>query len=261
VVVQFWLNASKTYLSGVRHTPTKGKRNVAALLISGFPQSMCDIDYFMSRLARKLCEKGNNVFQIDPIGIGDSSGLLEEVNCKTIKESLYHGITYIQKQGFNKIFCISRGLPATLFATIAENLFYGVYIIGLNPYYGRQKLDLALLTKKSYELMELYQIFTPKQVNLFLNDIGAKTSNLSGQRISYELIKDIMEIEPDKYVRNDDKYNNWIFSFPLGNEETLSENEMTRYTFPRDAKRQNNIINIISNYVEEKVGESSENTN
>ncbi|MEK4510170.1 hypothetical protein [Paenibacillus sp. FSL K6-2524] len=252
----FWINVHKNSLSGVCHIPSRNERGAAALLIAGFPQPMCDIDYFMSRLARRLCQKGNHVFQLDPFGVGDSSGLLEEVTYTTLVTDLCQGIAYIQNQGFSEIHCISRGLPAYLFVELAKSLCPELRVIGLNPFHGSQDLDISLLKEKSYELIDLYDTFPPEQVDLFLDDIGAKPSNLRGQRISGLLLKEILAIQPDKeFIHKHIDHCIWTLS-----SSSEGRNKNVFSAFVRDAEWQNRIISEICNYVSGKPGDLIANT-
>lgn len=243
MVFQFWINQRTRHLTGVYHRPTGNKSQVAVLLIAGFSQPMCDIDYFMSRLARFLSSRGIHAFQLDPYGAGDSSGLLEEITCSTLTNSLLMGIHYIKKQGFSTVFCISRGLPAYIFSEISRSLSCNISVIGLNPYIGSPHLDSALLTEEYYELFDLYKTFPLKYVNLFLEDIGAKPSNLRGQKVSSVLLREVLSVHFN--INTVYEYYSYCIWKPLCKTNYLNEHP----SFQRDADWQNGIIHDICNYV------------
>jgi alpha-beta hydrolase superfamily lysophospholipase len=60
----------------------------AVILLAGFSQPMCDVDYFMSKLARQLAGNGLFVAQVDPRGHGDSGCELANVDLDTLREDI-----------------------------------------------------------------------------------------------------------------------------------------------------------------------------
>lgn len=241
----FWLNDKNKHLFGICHIPHNIKSNVAAILIAGLVQPMCDIDYFMSRLARRLCEQGVFVFQIDFFGMGDSSGFLVNVTYQTLLEDIHNSIKYVQDQGFKNIFCVSRGIMASLLAESVKNYEEKLYVVGINPYVSKQRLDFTLLKDDKCELSELYEFFIPSQIDQLLDNMAIKKSNLTGQKISCSLINDLMKVEL-KSGQN----NYWI----------VTNDNHSQPSFIRDANWQNKVILDIIRYIK-KEGDLNANSN
>jgi hypothetical protein len=116
---QTWLVNGPIRLLTVQHFPRGGFPIGGAVLFAGFSQPMCDLDYFMSRLARQLTNHGFFVAQVDPRGHGDSCGRLEDVDLSTLREDINFVAQRFAALFPDLLLVVGRGLSATL---IAEQL-------------------------------------------------------------------------------------------------------------------------------------------
>ena len=81
---QTWLVEGSVRLLTVQHFPDVVLPIGAAVLLPGFSHAMCDLDYLMSRLARRLAAQGLMTVQVDLRGHGDSSSRLEDIDLDTL---------------------------------------------------------------------------------------------------------------------------------------------------------------------------------
>src|SRR5262245_10518045 len=111
---QGWLVSDRARLLSVQHFPRDTLVIGGAVLLAGFSHAMCDVDYFMSRLARQLASNGIFVAQVDPRGHGDSSGELADVDLDTLRADINFIAGHYARQFPDLLLMIGRGLSATL---------------------------------------------------------------------------------------------------------------------------------------------------
>lgn len=200
-----WINGYDQCLAAVIHKPNINKYRLAALLMSGFASPMCDIDYFMSKTARKLCGLGIYAVQVDPIGHGDSYGLLSDISLKTYREGIKNVIQYIQGEIGNEIVCIGRGLSATLQYELACEMNLQK-VVGINPYNIHGNM-LKQIWKAEFDgVAEISDIYIGKDYKTysdfdqkkrcFFNALGGSILNLHGQCISGSFINELSGFYP-----------------------------------------------------------------
>lgn len=107
----------------------------AIVLISGFSEPLCDMDYYMSKMAKYLYQQGNNVFQMDLFAHGDSTGNSEDITISKLMNSITDVINHIICNEFSSIILVSRGLMATLISDRFAEYDIIEKIIGVNPWY------------------------------------------------------------------------------------------------------------------------------
>jgi hypothetical protein len=167
---------------------------------------MCDVDYFMSKTARRLCELGMDVVQVDPIGHGDSYGLLSDVSLKTYRESIKSAIQYIQRELNNDIVCVGRGLSAALQYELACETNVKK-VVGINPYNIHGHLIKQIWEPSFDGISEISEIYEGKDYKAygdfdekkrcFFNALGGSILNLHGQCINGSLINELSDFHLD----------------------------------------------------------------
>lgn len=233
MISSYWINTDKKHLFTVSYSPDKESKDLI-ILIAGLSSSMCDTDYFMSRLARKLYKTGRSVLQIDLFGMGDSNGDLENVSVNTIKSDIIDVFAYIHKFKFKSIIVVSRGIISTFVQDVVDKYFNNVRTIAINPYLAFTRCDFNSLNVNSVDYDNLSSLVSTEELDCFLMELGIKPSNLQGQKIDSEFLK---SISSDEFFSLYRVKNHKVFSF---NNERL---------FSRDATEQNNMIFNICEYI------------
>lgn len=257
MIVQKWLVKGAKTLMGVVYRPEEIRG--AVLLLPGFGMHMCDVDYFMSKLARKLSASGMYTLLLDPYGHGDSYGELEECTIASLKEDIMMGIEHC-KTVSNNIYAISRGLIANLLVS-AEKC---VNIIGLSPMCVDKNLISDFVLPK--ENTEIYQYIPGKDYvgytdfdkdKLCLMEmIGGRIRHIHGQFIHPDILTYVLTCDHLQVLRQRGNAC-WIFFEP--SEERLfrvyKSNELEyrklsvyyKTAIYRDAMCQYNVIDEIVN--------------
>ena len=267
------IQIGKDRLVGVLHTPSRCIGSRSVLLLPGFSLPMCDMDYFMSRLARYLCGCGFCVLQMDIRGHGDSKGVLEDVTLDTVREDIAAGISFLSGRFGNGVIIVSRGL----FAAVACEFMLDSSadgVAGIWPYCvpcaEAQGLLAGFSRKNSYTGIELapgsdYRTLTDFDVRkiAFFNALGARTRNILGQRISARMLHEIVSYRTAEpfYAGNDGTC--WLFgSAPEGGKpdqrkfspesHCMSLNEYAAGTFIRNPVWQFEMCKTICMWLEGK---------
>ena len=213
------------------------------LAISGFSLSMCDVDYFMSRLARRLCQLGFPVLQLDPRGHGDSGGNLEDVTLSQLRGDLTEGLRFLRNRYGENVYIAGRGLSASISADL---VYQGVAegAVGVCPYclQGSVVRDLwGELDRKSYTGIELvpgkeYRTLDDfdKRKVAFFGALGARLRNLLGQKISSQFLRELMEFDPLRAMVKSENKTCWLFY------DDESENHIKRW----EAAKQDSYIDL-----------------
>lgn len=240
-------------------------RNVenAVLLIPGFGESKCDLDYFLNNLSNFFIENNFMTMQLDLFAHGDSYGDFEELSCDIIIDNIVNAIKYLKKKSENlKIYLICRGIYIELISE--KNILNEICgLVGISPVKVKTSELICfertiLSNKKTIEIGE----FKDREIILkILIMLGAEPDNLFAQKINTKFLNDIIERLKNK-TWDKITYNNivWLTS----NIETLDVNieyEYSKiqyktldyyagYAFPRDICWQYKyILNILSNVI------------
>ncbi|HEX3044589.1 MAG TPA: hypothetical protein VHY08_07525 [Bacillota bacterium] len=217
---QGWVNNGEVSLAAVSYQPEVPKFKAGVLLIAGFSQSMCDNDYFMAKLARRLAGAGLYVLQVDPRGHGDSPGNLEDVTLDTLREDLRSAIQFGGEQSGGKMIGIGRGLSALLLAE--EDLHPGLgEVAGIAPYCLAPEVACALFPQLGPDVIDSAALLTgddykhfsdfDPEIRAFFEALGVGLLiNFLGQKISGELIRQLMKYELDQVFRTNPEARFWL---------------------------------------------------
>lgn len=270
MAIQCWIESKGKSLAAISHWPDCNEVRAGAVVVAGFSQSMCDIDYFMSKLARRLTRQGMFVVQIDPRGHGDSRGDLAEVSLQTLREDIKCGIDYATHFVGDNVFGIGRGLSATILAEyIHEKVVRAV--AGVSPY-CLDIVDVKKIWQKTeqgiYEFADLIpgedyaelSDFDIEKVGL-IEALGALIYNLHGQKISTNILKELSNYDSKKPFQSDFRKGLWLFpnnsaespfiEWVSTNEKPYRSSEQyVNNSFIRHPTWQYKIIEYISSWIE-----------
>lgn len=211
MVSQCWVIDGETALAAVSHQQDTSKDNMGVVLIPGFSQSMCDTDYFMARLARRLAGEGIYVLQADPRGHGDSPGCLEEVTLSMLRADIQSVVNYAAVQSGGAVMGIGRGLTATLMAELAPELPVAG-VAGIHPYGLDPAAVKALIKNIGTGVIDTADILTGTDFSkfsdfnqdwlAFFDALGSGFPyNLIGQKISTDLFREMAVYEPNPILQ------------------------------------------------------------
>lgn len=228
MTVQCWIPCKDKSLFGVCYQPKKDIK-AGAIIIPGFSQPKCDVDYIMSRLARRLEEEGIFVLQMDPRGHGDSPDNLEDVTLDTLREDIDCGIDYLKENLSKKIsvYGVSRGLNA---AILSENQKLNG-IAGISPYCLDPKVIEGVWGNFDSEIVEIFDVYrrNEKDIKAFFDSVGARETNYLGQKISEKVIRQLMNYSSlDSLISWKDK-GCWLFY------QKDCDKEIERYAFKKNS--------------------------
>ncbi|GKX31027.1 hypothetical protein SH1V18_35070 [Vallitalea longa] len=216
---QDWIVNSNSTLFSVSHWPHE-RAEVGVVLVAGFSQPMCDIDYFMSKMARHMNKKNLYVLQVDPRGHGDSPGYLENITIEDLREDLFSAICHARNNISDKIYCVGRGLSATLFSEfLSADLVQGV--AGINPYWISNDIVRKISNNVSTEVIEAADFFNENNEDVsnniyddkasFLVALGANKGNLFGQKLSASIIEDLTKFNAIEKLKSYTESTLWFF--------------------------------------------------
>jgi esterase/lipase len=253
-------------LFGVCYWPKSKRVKAGVVTVPGFSQPKCDVDYFMSRIARRLVDEELFVLQLDPRGHGDSPGNLEDVTLDSLRADIKSGIEFIRNNVSEEIdiYGISRGLNATLLTE--EMGLKG--IAGVSPYCLEKTIIEGIwgsFEKGVYEISEIAST-NEREIKAFFDSVGARETNVYGQKISTTILKQLMIYDAgrtlNKYGNNgfwlfyneeeDDNMKRWM---PHSNTCYFKLEQYANNPLPRVAIWQHNAIEHIVNWLLEKVNE------
>ncbi len=248
--------------------PRTDYRDMVAVLFSGYGNAMCDVDYFMTKLAQRLSDFGFLVIQVDPIGHGDSYGNLDDVSVTTYMQSIKRIIDFVKLKYSENIVCVGRGLAASLLGQIMkEQTLYKC--VGINPYNISGQLVSTIWQSFEFDSKDLTEVYQGKDYRqytdfdqrkrCFFNALGGTVLNLHGQPISGRLINELIDFEPQ--FENDEKRFLWIWTQKhlqsTSTCESVKSMEMLcRYHkeegLPRDPIYQEQMCDIILDFFDKK---------
>jgi pimeloyl-ACP methyl ester carboxylesterase len=270
MVTQCYIGCGNTTLAAEIHRPEAvRKAKAAVVLAAGFSQPMCDVDYFMSKLSRRLCDLGFFVLQFDPRGHGDSSEDIGDITLKTLYCDFEQAINFAAKQSDSEVYCVGRGLAATVFAGLSHlPLITGV--AGINPFCVTGVECSRIwdgIGSGVFEATDLFQgsdyvaytDFDSEKVG-FCNALGALVYNLHGQVLSGDLLAELKSYDAPEVLRNCKKDALWL-CYESGEKENVKElgfsggtpclSPLSKDTgmLPRDPMWQHNAITKICDWI------------
>lgn len=219
MIAQIWIKNKDTYMAGITHWPHGQKPELGVVLVPGFSQPKSDINYFMSKMARRLVGAGFYVLQLDPGGHGDSRGDLGDVSLDTLRCDIEAAVEYVKSQVKVPVYGIGRGLGAVLLAeSVNKGLIEGA--AGINPYC----LDCSAaadfwkgICDETYEAAELFEFDYDKKLDEFDYNrtsffvmLGADMGNLRGQKVSGKLIIELGCYDSLKVLKENSRKNFWL---------------------------------------------------
>lgn len=217
MINQKWIPIGTKSLFSVTRCNSK-KADKYVIILPGFSLPMCDEDYFDSKLADELVEKGFYTIQVDLTGHGDSPGSLEDVTLKALKNELKEIVRYLKEETKKKIYVVGRGINPVLLAEMIDDVETEL-IIGLNPYtlspnYVSSVYEVTeagvlpcsvFLDGSDYSNLSDFN----KDKMLLLEALGARIRNLHGQSINTDLLNKLVCYDPIEVIKNSKKCK-WI---------------------------------------------------
>ena len=151
----------------------------AIILVSGFSESLIDLDYYMTKLSKYLFHQGKDIFQVDLYAHGDSTGKAESITITKLKNSIVDAIDHAANNGFSSVVIISRGIIGTLICDFFEDNPLVSKMISINPWYYP-----PVKSKELYDLVN-------ENIIPFFN-----------QAVSEEFFKDILRYDYSNFKRS-----------------------------------------------------------
>jgi hypothetical protein len=235
---------------GVSRYPDSKPAQKAFVLLPGFSQNMSDLDYFMSRLAKKLVALNHFVLNIDLPGHGNSDLGSEELTWSILTDGLISALNYAQNEVEDSVILITRGLFNVL-CYESEIPKYAHKMLTINHCHIKN-LSYEILKNLSERKEDIVEIvdYTKKDViwNLFVETLGGELTNMNGQRYSIGFLKEIANKMSVNFHRNNPKIRNafyWNDKFLIQSPEQLScmlAHEYAENSFIRNAYWQDELI-------------------
>lgn len=180
----------------------------AIMLISGFSEPSCDMDYYMSKMAKYLFQQGNNVFQMDLFAHGDSTGNSEDITISRLMNSITDVINHIICNGFSSIILVSRGLMATLISDRFAECQIIKKIIAINPWYfppDKSKEICKAIDNNYISFSKIKQGYCKELEELpqYMKDIINVYSELGvfNQNISQDFLRELLNFDYLKFEK------------------------------------------------------------
>lgn len=248
MLCQNWIVKGSSRVLTVNHWPDVPIPMGAVMLLPGFSHAMCDMDYFMSRLARQLCSRGFFVVQADLRGHGDGAGEFSEINFQTLEEDIRTLIDHYRNGISDQVFCVGRGLMATLLAAFATDV---TGIAGVGPYCISPK-TIQIPTANTFDAYEAfpgkdyvkYTDFTEDSLCM-LNALGAVPYNIQGMEMNRQLLQDLASFDAVSTLQNVKCKNLWLFpgekkaiTISISFEQTPAKELFHRSPLPREPRSQ-----------------------
>jgi len=270
---QRWIVKDLIKLLSVIHQPQEEIHLGKVILLAGLSHPMCDMDYFMSRLARNLVSNGFRVAQVDLRGHGDSPQHFSEVNLESLRKDISMIINYFHNQYSENLYVVGRGLTATLLAEMAEvELVAGVAGIApycIHPKYLESKRELVV--SPEFDTIELFPGDDYVQFSDFdsidhgiLNALGAMSYNFHGLEMSASLVDQLADFDSLTTLKTRSKEDCiWVFADPEDHKKvkTMNFDDASEYLDPqfyikggltRNPKFQNRMIAQVSEWITNK---------
>ena len=132
MISQNFVQCENSSIFSVIKYPERQNVQNAVLLIPGFGESKCDLDYFLNNLANFFVENYFVTMQLDLFAHGDSYGSFEDLNSGIIIKNIISAIKHLKKTSNLKIYVVCRGFYTELLSekSILDDI-YG--LVGINP--------------------------------------------------------------------------------------------------------------------------------
>lgn len=262
MISQNFIQCEESSIFSVIKYPEKQVAENAVLLIPGFGESKCDLDYFFDNLANFFVENNFVTMQLDLFAHGDSYGNFEELTSEIIIKNIMVAIKHLKRNSNFKIYVVCRGFYIELLSE--RNILNEISgLVAVNP----AKLNVGELERvenaisSNESVIEFADFNNYEIISKILIMLGAEPDNLFAQKINTNFLKDIVE-RLKKKRWNEISYENvvWLTS----NINTLDVNVDHQYTeinyktldyyegyaFPRDIFWQHKfMLNILSNII------------
>lgn len=268
MISQQWIGKGAVRMLCTEHWPDDFAPAARVVLLPGFSHSMCDADYMMSKLARRLSERHFAVTQVDLRGHGDSPFPFHAVNLSVLREDIETLISYYQDDYCERLFFIGRGLTATLLAAYTQHAQLAG-IGGIAPYCLPAGFASYFTLTKQNKHTDAWNIFPGNDYihhsdfgdksRCMLNALGAIDYNLHGMNLSTELIEDLAGFDAQAaLLHNGNKNTCWLYCDPA--DETKPFHWGTGQAFPatesflkpgmpRNPKSQDQLIRMLNNWI------------
>ncbi|MDD2413266.1 MAG: hypothetical protein PHR79_10190 [Bacteroidales bacterium] len=262
MVSQNFIQSENSSIFSVIKYPEKQIAENAVLLIPGFGESKCDLDYFLSNLANFFIENNFATMQLDLFAHGDSYGSFEDLNSGIIIKNIISAIKHLKKTSNLKIYVVCRGFYTELLTE--KNILDEIHgLVGISPIKLNvdelERIENALLSKE--RIIEFCDFENRQTISKILAMLGAEPDNMFAQKININFLNDIIErLKKKKW--SETSYNNavWLTSNldtqDLNIEYKYSEIQYKTldfyegYAFPRDIYWQHKFtLNILSNII------------
>ena len=257
MISQKWIHSGKSELMCITRYNEKCNK-YCVILLAGYSLPMCDVDFFMTRLADSFLEAGIFSMQVDLTGTGDSSGELYQLNVKKAKEDIENIYKYAMRMGFEHIGFVSRGLSALIVSDLEHHLDYD-FNIAINPYHlSREyiKNNIDYVNSKKFKSSDFLQGTDYSNFSDFNKDrliillaLGARIRNVHGQCLSGDLFNELREINARKILQTSNKS---IYLFVDNYAENEISSDFLKYIYydrveelKRTPNLQMNLINLI----------------
>jgi pimeloyl-ACP methyl ester carboxylesterase len=263
MITQQWIRLRKSRLLTTEHWPDEFAPAARVVLLPGFSHPMCDADYMMSKLARRLSERHFAVTQVDLRGHGDSPYPFDEVDLDMLREDVEALSRHYRTDYFDRTFFIGRGLTATLIAECAR----GSHIAGIGgiaPYCLVPEFAAQFSSESPKDAWDIFpgndyinHSDFDENACCMLNALGAVDYNLHGMRISQKLMAGLAEFDARAALEKTASRNScWIFCNPseerpaVWRNETFPKTEFFREPpLPRDPKTQHEVIGLLGSWL------------
>lgn len=252
---------NSSFFSIIKYPENRNTKNIV-LLIPGFGESKCDLDYFLNNLSDYFVENGFITMQVDLYAHGDSYGSFEELNCEIIKANIISAIKYIKKHSDFNIYVVCRGIYIE-FLSQKDILRKVDGFVGINPVKFAQKelIDIERAISIKDEIVEIGKIDNQEIISKFLIALGAEPDNMYAQKINRKFVNDIInQLKKEEWSKTVYENSVWISSnienldvnveFKYSDVQCKTLNYYAGYAFPRDITWQYKfILNILSNVI------------
>lgn len=268
MLCQQWIVEGNTKIFTVQHWPDVPIPMGTVILLPGCSHAMCDMDYFMSRLARGLCARGFFVAQADLRGHGDGAGDFSDVSLATLQEDIAIVINHYSNMS-DQLFCIGRGLNATMLAGYSGSVTI-TGMAGVGPYCLPAAVAGKFANAMQAAACDAYEVFPGNDYVSFsdfeaealymLNALGAVPYNLHGMEMSAQLLQDLAAFDAVHCLQHAPAASKlWLFRGDgPDNILSLSFNKTVPYSLrdlfggsplPREPRAQSKFLSVITDWI------------
>lgn len=194
-ILHKWIQVNDRNLATLIVTEKFFSEQHAIMIFPGYSLAKTDTLYFMSALAYELSNAKYFVIMVDPVGHGESDGDLSDFTLTELNMTISATIDYLRRFIKGKIYGIGRGIGATTLVQHCDNTELDG-VIAINPFTFSPKTILSILPNEVNDHMNFTQILhshpLPSKLKSFFHALGAEISNLNGQIISKDFLKELV---------------------------------------------------------------------